>query len=58
MRAFDKADCRQLVESRAILEPAVKLMRLIAAQCEADHALITLCSPSNVIEMQFGTPGR
>jgi hypothetical protein len=44
MRAFHKPRLRQLVESRAILEPAVKFMRLIAAQFIADHAAITLVS--------------
>jgi hypothetical protein len=45
MRAFYKTSAHQLIESRAILEPAVKLMRLIAAQFVADHAAITVFSP-------------
>jgi hypothetical protein len=49
MRAFHKPHRRQLVESRAILEPAIEFMRLIAAQFVADHALITLSSHALVI---------
>jgi hypothetical protein len=51
MGAFHKPHRRQLIESRAILEPAVKFMRLIAAQFVADHAAITLLSPQMVIAM-------
>jgi hypothetical protein len=51
MRAFHKPGLRQPVESRAILEPAIEFMRLIAAQFVADHALITLSLPALVITM-------
>jgi hypothetical protein len=51
LRAFHKADCRQLVESRAILEPAIEFMRLIAAQFVADHVPVTLSSRATVITL-------
>jgi hypothetical protein len=50
MRAFHKPRRRQLIESRAILEPAIEFMRLIAAQFVADHALNTLSFHALVIE--------
>jgi hypothetical protein len=50
MRAFHKPCGCELIESRAILEPAIEFMRLIAAQFVADHALITLSLPALVIE--------
>jgi hypothetical protein len=51
MRAFHKPHRGQFVESRAILEPAIEFMRLIAAQFVADHGPVILLSRATVITM-------